>query len=333
MNTSTTEPIEPAPADTVDDDEFEGSDYGESLVSSGFTSLASRVMRHSHEGGRRYQSFLQGIYPLPNDETEQFREEMKHQLIKRLLDGNDYLSPINDSPQKIMDVGTGTGLWAVEVADKFPSAHVIGVDISPIQNAYGPQNVDWRIDDVEETWSPLYSDLDFVHLRSVSVTLRDPVKVITSAYHNLKPGGWIEFQDAGVKIGCDDHTIPEHYAPTRFMDLFVRTFRTHFSWDLGIPLILPEILRNIGFVNIHCRTHKMPIGPWAKSRHQREIGLFLSKDVLWQLVRAVLVKWPQMGLTQQEAEAMEQDIRKAFHDTRIHAYLPWISVWAQKPSA
>lgn len=130
---------------------------------------------------------------------------MKHQLIKRLLDGNDYLSPINDSPQKIMDVGTGTGLWAVEgksgasrtrciywvklavlthlqVADKFPSAHVIGVDISPIQNAYGPQNVDWRIDDVEETWSPLYSDLDFVHLRSVSVTLRDPVKVITSAY-------------------------------------------------------------------------------------------------------------------------------------------------------
>ncbi|KAI8153570.1 Secondary metabolism regulator LAE1 [Colletotrichum sp. SAR 10_70] len=77
----------------------------------------------------------------------------------------------------------------------------------------------------------------------------------------------------------------------------------------------------------------MPIGPWAKSRHQREIGLFLSKDVLWQLVRAVLVKWPQMGLTQQEAEAMEQDIRKAFHDTRIHAYLPWISVWAQKPSA
>lgn len=52
MNTSTTEPIEPAPADTVDDDAFEGSDYGESLVSSGFTSLASRVMRHSHEGGR-----------------------------------------------------------------------------------------------------------------------------------------------------------------------------------------------------------------------------------------------------------------------------------------
>lgn len=57
---------------------------------------------------------MQGIYPLPNDETEQFREEMKHQLIKRLLDDNDYISPIGSNPQKIIDVGTGTGLWAVD---------------------------------------------------------------------------------------------------------------------------------------------------------------------------------------------------------------------------
>ncbi|OLN97573.1 Trans-aconitate 2-methyltransferase 1 [Colletotrichum chlorophyti] len=331
MNMSNSEPIEPATPEMLDEDEFEGSDYGDSLASSGFTSLASRVMRHSHEGGRRYQSFLQGIYPLPNDETEQFREEMKHQLIKRLLNGNDYLAPIGNSPHKIMDVGTGTGLWAVDVADKFPSAHVIGVDISPIQSSYAPQNVDWRIDDIQETWSPLYSDLDFVHFRSVSVTLRDPVRVVQSAYQNLKPGGWIEFQDAGVKIGCDDNTIPENYAPHRFMELFVGTFKTHYGWDLEVPLALPEILRVTGFINIHCRTHKLPIGPWAKDRHQREIGLFLSKDVLWQLVRAVLVKWPQMGLSENEADTMEQDIRKAFHDTKIHAYLPWVSIWAQKP--
>ncbi|TEA16181.1 Secondary metabolism regulator LAE1 [Colletotrichum sidae] len=256
---------------------------------------------------------------------------MKHQLIKRLLDNNDYLSPIEGSPQKILDIGTGTGIWAVEVADKFPSAHVIGVDISPIQNSYAPQNVDWRIDNIEDTWSPLYSDLDFVHLRSVSVTLRDPSSVITSAYQNLKPGGWIEFQDAGVKIGCDDSTMPEDYAPTRFMELFVRTFKNHYGWDLEVPQLLPQMLGNAGFAEIQCTTHKMPIGPWAKDIQQREIGLFLSKDVLWQLVRAVLVKWPQMGLTRQEADNMEKDIRKAFHDTRIHAYLPWISVWAQKP--
>ncbi|GJC96985.1 methyltransferase [Colletotrichum higginsianum] len=148
---------------------------------------------------------------------------------------------------------------------------------------------------------------------------------------NLKSGGWVEFQDAGVRIGCDDNTLPEDYAPVKFMDTFIRTFKTHFGWNLEFPNVLPEVLKDAGFVNIHYRHHKLPIGPWAKDRHQREIGLFLSKDVLWQLIRAVLVKWPQMGLTKQEAEIMEQDIRKAFENTSYHAYLPWISIWAQKP--
>lgn len=115
------------------------------------------------------------------------------------------------------------------------------------------------------------------------------------------------------------------------MDRFISTFKTHYGWDLEFPNVLPGILREAGFVNIRYRFFKLPIGPWAKDRQQREIGLFLSKDVLWQLVRAVLVKWAQLGLTKQEADTMEQDIRKAFHDTRIHGYLPWISVWAQKP--
>lgn len=52
MNMSNSEPIEPATPDTLAEDDFEGSDYGGSYASSGFTSLASRVMKHSHEGGR-----------------------------------------------------------------------------------------------------------------------------------------------------------------------------------------------------------------------------------------------------------------------------------------
>lgn len=62
----------------------------------------------------RYQSLRQGSYPLPNDDIEQEREEMKHQMIKRLLDGRDFLAPIGERPQKILDIGTGVGLWAID---------------------------------------------------------------------------------------------------------------------------------------------------------------------------------------------------------------------------
>lgn len=49
-----------------------------------------------------------------------------------LIFGQLHLAPLN-SPQKILDLGTGTGLWAMDAADKYPSAEVIGTDLSPTQ--------------------------------------------------------------------------------------------------------------------------------------------------------------------------------------------------------
>jgi len=39
---------------------------------------------------------------------------MKHAMVLELTDGKLYNAPIGDSPQKIIDIGTGTGIWALE---------------------------------------------------------------------------------------------------------------------------------------------------------------------------------------------------------------------------
>lgn len=39
----------------------------------------------------------------------------------------------NHLPARILDLGTGTGIWAIDMADKYPDAEVIGVDLSVIQ--------------------------------------------------------------------------------------------------------------------------------------------------------------------------------------------------------
>ncbi len=49
-----------------------------------------------------------------------------------LMGGNLYLAPIVD-PKTVLDIGTGTGIWAIEMADQYPDATVIGTDLSPVQ--------------------------------------------------------------------------------------------------------------------------------------------------------------------------------------------------------
>jgi cyclopropane fatty-acyl-phospholipid synthase-like methyltransferase len=68
-----------------------------------------------------------------------------------LLEGELYKAPI-ENPKRILDVGTGTGIWAVEMAEKFPNAKVLGIDLSPIQPEWVPPNCRFIVDDAEESW-------------------------------------------------------------------------------------------------------------------------------------------------------------------------------------
>lgn len=53
------------------------------------------------------------MYYLPCDEQEQEREDLKFNMYLQIVDGKVVLAPIDDHPQKILDVGTGVGLWAI----------------------------------------------------------------------------------------------------------------------------------------------------------------------------------------------------------------------------
>ncbi|KAI9729373.1 MAG: hypothetical protein M1834_006897 [Cirrosporium novae-zelandiae] len=85
------------------------------------------------DNGRSIHPFESAGYLLPNDEREKHRLNFQHGIWLTTLDGRLYLAPLKQDIQNVLDVATGTGIWAMEFADKFPSAQVIGTDLSPMQ--------------------------------------------------------------------------------------------------------------------------------------------------------------------------------------------------------
>jgi hypothetical protein len=47
--------------------------------------------------------------------------ELAYQSLKRMFDEKPFFAPLQN-PQRILDVGTGTGIWVLEVADQYPEA-------------------------------------------------------------------------------------------------------------------------------------------------------------------------------------------------------------------
>ncbi|KAE9572310.1 hypothetical protein CGMCC3_g11722 [Colletotrichum fructicola] len=125
-------------------------------ISSYTKSMTESVKNFKKEYGRRYHAYREGSYNFPNDEGEIKRLDLMHTLISKTIGWRWFLAPVNHNKMhRILDVGTGTGTWAIEVADVFPHAQVIGNDLSPIQPEWVPQNCKFEIDDVESAWESL----------------------------------------------------------------------------------------------------------------------------------------------------------------------------------
>lgn len=71
-------------------------------------SLTDSIRQHIVEGGLRYHAYHSGQYAFPNDETEQYRDDLKHNLTIHLCEGDYFYAPVHrifEQGGEILDLG------------------------------------------------------------------------------------------------------------------------------------------------------------------------------------------------------------------------------------
>jgi len=305
----------------------------ESDLASATTSLSESVTNYKYENGRRYHAFREGSWPVANDEKQQNQMDLFHHVYSLRLNGDLYLAPIGDNPQKILDVGTGTGIWAIEIGDMHPSAHVVGNDLSPIQPKWVPPNVQFEVDDCNDTWLHTSDSYDFVHVRALHGAVTDWGKLCKEAYNVVKPGGWIEVAEHATELRSDDGSLPADCPLVKWVKNIEEACEIAGRTVIVGPYI-ESWLRDAGFQNIKMEVFKLPVGTWPRNKVDKEIGAFnlinmveCVEGVTLQLFTKVL-KIPIEETTQ-----VIHDVQNDFRKRNYHMYIPYYVAYAQKPDS
>ena len=151
---------------------------------------------------------------------EQSRLDSQAAAIVSLIGGSPFLAPLDSRDHRIsktVDVGCGTGIATVQLAQRFPSAEVYGLDISPIPDAVraiAPSNVTWVKGDIldvqhdsnfqisssnneapslDSIFQP--NSLSYIFGRMLFLGITNWSHYFSLASQSLQPGGIIEHQD------------------------------------------------------------------------------------------------------------------------------------------
>ncbi|KAJ9424374.1 S-adenosyl-L-methionine-dependent methyltransferase [Fusarium oxysporum] len=317
-----------APDEDVQDDR--DSSIGDDATSS-TASLSSSILDFRHENGRTYHAYKDGKYYLPNDERENDRlgtVPVAHNLFLLTFDNKLGLLPLNlpDSKVKrVLDLGTGTGIWAIDFGDDHPEAEP---SLSALNNY--PFSLSMLIlasvppNDFSEPF-------DYIYSRMMNFSIPNWPEYLNKIYQNLAPGGYVEIQEIDVIMKSDDGTLGDDSAIMKWSNLLneasVKLQQAYKKIDE-----FKDMMAEAGFTEIVDMRFKWPTNHWPKDKKYKELGVWNNQNIAIALDSLTIAPFTRAyGWSVKEVHIFLSSVRKDLNNPRIHGYWPICSVYGRKP--
>ncbi|KAG8695105.1 hypothetical protein FRC08_008038 [Ceratobasidium sp. 394] len=302
------------------------------------------------EHGRAFSAYEGIPMVLPTDNEEIRRLQIQHHAVK-LVAGEaldeiilTHLSANSDGRRKrVLDVRTQTGMWADEIAVRFPEVDVKSIDVAPTIPHLPRANLQHEVYDIQEGILEADGTFDIVHARYTIGMVMNWCSLLKDMHRVLRPGGLFIYGELFPAITLPGEYLPALQGPaSRLARLFedVVSILTKRGIQIGGSHDIDTWLSRegglwgsqptSGFHNIVHKTWEMPInGLWHPDPVMQEVGLSmaLSLSHLAENSRPILLS---SGLTDSEFDEWVDDIRKELRDPMNNAVVRFHLVCAYK---
>ncbi|KAG9114899.1 hypothetical protein FRC07_007605 [Ceratobasidium sp. 392] len=335
----------------VDDDYDERTDSDMDTISSASTRRTASTITSDEISGQPTEYFREAhgrAYPLdenlpltyPADEIEARRQKMQHVALKALLHGN-YVGPVQHvlKPRvdgrrpRILDIRTGDGTWAQEMATEFPHCDITSVDVAPMTTHAPRPNIAFEIYDLYAGVAEPDESFDYVSCRHVQLIVKEYDRLIFDLHRVLRPGGLITVCEVeNFLYEVDDppyNTIAYKSLPNLCYGVdLVRAAIAAQGIDLDAVYRIGDWLKpnsdfwrrtgekygitqsrvsqaSTGFNNLHSQQVLMPTGTWHPDPNVAQVGGLVSRTwmMAWKQLEGVLA---EHGLGEEEARRVSE---------------------------
>ncbi|KAH6881085.1 methyl transferase, partial [Thelonectria olida] len=283
--------------------------------------------------------FRREKYIFPIDEEEKNRLDIFHKFFLVARDNNLFSAPLDvKQALRVLDLGTGTGIWAIELSEYVLSLDERfrrrGLDFNMIQPEMIPPTMNPpQSFDIEGSWDTIDRDWDFIRAQMLFGSIQCWREMYQKMFMHLKPGiGYMEQVEIDWVPRCDDGTLPTDSALGEWASKLLKSLDRHGRSMRVDPEETRRQLALAGFTDIDETVIKVCYCPWSEDRHERQVGRWFNIGLSQGLTALSCFPMRRMlGMSQKDVKDLCLKAKRDMCDLRYHAYCR-VYIWtARKP--